>query len=133
VAGTFSVSVPSGQDDFEFKSIKLRNSWTADSTLLWDVSIYKNWQRISNSSYKDGRNITIILYNLIKAWTTANYEIRIDMIACKGYNEYWYWEDDKYYKCEDLTNENYKFEIRSTSDIEITDYRNGFSPQINLK
>ncbi|MDR0772587.1 MAG: hypothetical protein LBF15_06390 [Candidatus Peribacteria bacterium] len=26
VAGTFSVSVPSGQDDFEFKSIKLRNS-----------------------------------------------------------------------------------------------------------
>jgi hypothetical protein len=73
------------------------------------------------------------LYDLIKASTTANYEIKIDMIACKGYNEYGYWEDDKYYKCEDLAAENYKFEIRNAYDVEITDYRSNLSPKVNLK
>jgi hypothetical protein len=132
-AWNFRISIPSWQNDYEFKSIKIRNAWDADSSLLWNIWIYKNGTEISSSISKNGREFTIKLYDLVKSWNSVNYEIRIDMVSCKWYNEYGYYEDDKYYKCEDLEKELYKFEIRNAYDIEITDYNNNLSPKVNLK
>jgi hypothetical protein len=69
----------------------------------------------------------------LKAWNSTEYEIKIDMITCKWYNEYGYWEDDKYYKCEDLEKEAYKFEIRNVYDVNIEEVRTGLLPKIELK
>jgi hypothetical protein len=111
----------------------LRNTWDADSRLIWNIKIFKNGVDVSSYFSNNGREFEIKLYDLISAWSTVNYEIKLDTITCKGYGEYEYYEDEKYYKCEDLKDEIYKFEIRNSYNINITDYKSGLTPKVNLK
>jgi hypothetical protein len=101
--------------------------------LIWNIKIFKNGVDISSYYTNDGKEFTIKVYDLIGSSSVSNYEIRIDMATCKWYGEYEYYEDEKYYKCEDMLDEIYKFEIRNTYDIDISAYRNGMSPKVNLK
>jgi hypothetical protein len=123
----------SGNDKYIFQSIKLRNSWTANTNLLASIQLYRDGREVSSNVSINWRELTINLYDTISANQTANYELRADMVYCKWYEyETNYYEDYEYYRCEDMTNEYYKIEIRNSYDISIVEEWSGYSTSINI-
>jgi hypothetical protein len=132
VIWSFKVLTPEN-DKYIFQSIKLRNSWTANTNLLASIWLYRDGKEVSSNVSINWRELTINLYDTILANQTANYELRADMVYCKWYDyETNYDEDYEYYRCENMTNEYYKIEIRNSYDINIIEEWSGYSPSINI-
>jgi hypothetical protein len=129
---SFSIKA-SWNNDYIFQSIKLRNSWTANTNLLAGIWLYRNGQEVSSNVSVNSREITISIYDKITANWTANYELRSDMMYCKWYEyETNYYEWYEYYRCEDMQKDYFKFEIRNSYDISIVEEWSGYSPTINI-
>jgi hypothetical protein len=129
---SFNLSASGNSDNLVFKSIKLRNTWTANIDLLWSIRLYRDNKEVSYTTSINWRDLIIHLYDTIKNNWTANYKLKADMIYCKWYDEYEYYDDEKKYKCEYELKESYKFEIRNSYDIVIIEELSWFSPTINI-
>lgn len=104
------------EKNYIFKSIKLRNIWTARlEDTITNLKIVRWGKTLSYDYTIDWRDITIRFYDLIWAWVSYRYQL---------YGDIYRWEREW---------DSYQFEVRRGSDIWIEEENTWFSPNIRLK
>jgi len=108
--GAFQVAVNSASEtrDTMLKSITLREYGSADLSNLDNLVLERNGEIVSTDYVVSGRDVTFTVNDEIKDATTATYYIKADVTNV------------------DQSTDNYQFQLRLTSDLNIVEKTTGF-------
>ncbi len=114
--GQFSLqntNASSEERDLVFKSIMLRQTSAADLSNLDDIILERNGEIVSKDVDVDGKYITFTVSDTIKNATTATYTIKAVINDVE------------------TSSDDYTFELRNTTDLNVIEKDNGFRSPIN--
>lgn len=110
---------PSGSTedkDIVVQSIKFRNISDGDvETSLANVALYRNSTKVSTEAMMDGKDITFVLNDVIKASENGVYYIRGDVT-----------------NVDNTSGDNYQFQLRNTEDLNVIEQSTRFRSTVTL-
>jgi len=99
--------------DLTFNSITLKQNGNADVSLLSNLQLERNGTKVSSEIVVSGKDVTFLVNDLVKDWTTATYYV-------KG----------KINSVENNDGDTYKFDLRNTSDLGVIENLNWFRASV---